>query len=61
MKEEIIEETSSKEHKYGRKGKKPKWSIDLNRPASEENQYEDREKNIGWTMRIGDYKVSSGH
>jgi hypothetical protein len=42
VKKDIIEETSSKEHKYERKSRKPKRSIDLNRPASEEDQDQDR-------------------
>jgi predicted RNase H-like nuclease (RuvC/YqgF family) len=43
VKEEIIEETYSKEHKHDRKGKKPKIYIDLNRSAYvEENQSVDR-------------------
>jgi hypothetical protein len=33
VKEEIIEETSSKENQYERKPKKPRRSIDLNIPA----------------------------
>jgi hypothetical protein len=33
MKEEIIEETSSKENQYERKPRKPRRSIDLNIPA----------------------------
>jgi len=33
VKEEIIEETSSKEHQYETSSKKPKLSIDLNRFA----------------------------
>jgi hypothetical protein len=48
VKEEIIEETSSKEKKHYRKGKKPKISIGLNIYASvEENQSVNRE-----TMQI---------
>jgi hypothetical protein len=54
VKEEIIEETSSKEHKYERKCKKPKRSIDLNRPASEENQGEDREETEDGPKKIED-------
>jgi hypothetical protein len=42
VKEEIIEETSSKENWYERKPKKPRRSIDLNRPASEEDQDQDK-------------------
>jgi hypothetical protein len=33
VKEEIIEESSSKENQYERKPKKPRRSIDLNIPA----------------------------
>jgi hypothetical protein len=42
VKKDIVEEASSKGHKYGTRPKKPKLSIDLNRHASEEDQDEHR-------------------
>jgi hypothetical protein len=48
VKEEIIEETSSKEHKYETRSKKPKLSIDLNMPALEE----DHDEHIGLKQRM---------
>jgi hypothetical protein len=41
VKKDIIEVKSSKGHKYKRRPRKPKRSIDLNRPGSEEDQDED--------------------
>jgi hypothetical protein len=40
VKMDIVEEASSKVHKYGTRTKKPKLSIDLNKPALEEDQDE---------------------
>jgi hypothetical protein len=42
VEKDIVEEASSKGHKYGTRPKKPKISIDLNMPASEEDQGEHR-------------------
>jgi hypothetical protein len=39
-----LKETSSKENQYEIKPRKPRRSIDLNIPASEEDQDQDREK-----------------
>jgi hypothetical protein len=44
VKKDIVEEASSKGHKYGTRPKKPKLSIDLNKPASEEDHDEHNAK-----------------
>jgi hypothetical protein len=42
VKKYIVEEASSKGHKYGTSPKKRKLSVDLNKPASEEDQNENK-------------------
>jgi hypothetical protein len=42
VKKDIVEEASSKRHKYETRSRKPKLSIDLKKPALEEDHDEHR-------------------
>jgi hypothetical protein len=60
-KKDIIEVKSLKGHKHERRPRKPKCSIDLNRPASEEDQDEDRAEtgDVSKKQRSGNSKFQA--